>query len=306
MKPSRCLTMETAASSGHIVCLKSAYEFSKMTQPHSEWKWRCESVMDMAIGHGHVSCIDFMRRAGSAWTRSSMTIAALSGKSDVMRYLHENGALWDQMTTGWAVRGDHVDCLKYAHEHGAPWYRGMTALAAKGHLECLIYVHEQGVPWDKMTMSCAFEGHVECMQYAFEHGCSLDSHALLGKFSQGPLDLKCVRFVYDNGSQCTEHTSTIAAQYDQRDCLQFLIERGCRFTADDVDVQRHNMTIAVAMSRRRSTIIIQRAWRAARDAAQHRAVLVIEDAYMTWCCRPGAGRWYKRSLESFRRLHGEI
>lgn len=292
-------SMEHAASIGNVQRLRNAYEHGRVTQTDSRWRWRCDSVMDRAIGHGHVSCIDFMRQEGVAWTRNSMTIAALSGNVEVMRYLHENGARWDHVTTAWAVRGNHLDCLRYAHEHGAPWYPRLTSLAAKGHLECLVYLHEHGVPWDEFTMNCAFEGHVECMRYAHEHGCPWNVSAELGNFSHGPLNLSCVKFAYENGAGCTEHTSTLAAQYDQSDCLQFMIERGCRFRAGDRCVQRYREVIAAALSRMRSAVTIQRAWRAAREATQRKAVGIIEDAYMTWSCRPGAGQWYKRSLESF-------
>lgn len=303
---SPCESMERAAANGHMHCLESWYTSDQACndtpEPLPYFTVRRSRALDTSINYGHLQCVKFLHQQGVPWTAYSMKLAAISRSVEVIKYLHESGVPWDNSTTGLLVREDHLAGLMYAFEHGAPWYPRMTALAAKGHLQCLEYAHEHGAPWDECTMNYAFSGnHLDCLRYAFQNGCIWNAEFQHSKsFAYDRIDLECLKFADECGGKWSEHTTTSAAHCGQSDCLQYLVERGCRYTAMNRDIQKHREVIAIALGRRRSTVMIQRAWRAAREATKRKAVSVIENAYMTWSCRPGAGGWYKRSLESFQ------
>lgn len=221
--------------------------------------------LDHAIEEGDLEGVQAARLQGATWGAQSMWFAVISGNVDLVRTLHEDGVGWHGFSTHDASRG-HLDCLRYAHQHGAEWSRFTTTLAAGGYLECLRYAHEHGASFDHTTMYAAASGHIECLAFAHEHGAIMDDYAT-----------------------CS------AARGDHQDCLTYLVERGCPVRLCE-DTWRNRVTIVRAMTRRRRVVTIQRAWRAIRMATRRRAVAIIEDAYITWACRPGCGSGVCRRL----------
>lgn len=293
-----CESLMSAATKGHIHCLASHV---KRQEQGADQMFLFSSALNKAVEHHQLECIEFLHHAGVPWSALSMELAALSGDINVIKYMYDHGALWDEFTTAWAIHKNSVEILRFAHAHGAPFSPILTALAACGRLECLVYAHEHGAVWHDLTMHNAFSGgHFDCLQYAKEHGCPWDAQLQLPMhFAHRRVDRDCMKYAHKCGSKWNQHTTTSAAKFNQSDCLQFMIERGCNYAALDKDIQRHRDVVLHALKRCRSSIIIQRAWRAAREAAMRKAVSVVEDAYIAWTCRPGAGRWYKRSYESF-------
>lgn len=169
-------------------------------------------------------------------------------------------APWTQLTTFYAA-GGYLDCLRYARSKGAPWNPNTTVNASRGHYECLRFACEDGCPWhDDAMKEAAHHGHMDCLVYGWTHGAS-----------------------------CDQHTVTAAARGDSEESLRFLLENGCRFSGSDVHVQRHSGLVVECMARRGAALVIQRTWRARKEAAERRAVCIIEDAYILWVLPPWGG-----------------
>lgn len=145
----------------------------------------------------------------------------------------------------------------------------------------------EGVPWGERSMWYAVRaGRLDVMRYLHESGVPWNEHSTFDAYS---------------GSLCVSDLATsVAAWLDQVECLQFLVERGCKIDPRGDGVWRHRLAIVHAMARRRAAFVIQARWHAARARVRARAVSVIADAYITWACRPREGLWYRRALESFR------
>lgn len=218
---------------------------------------------------GGLPCVQVMHESGEPWAPDVMTVAAIAGRREVMQYIHAHPPFqWTMDTSYQAARG-HLSCLQFAHENGAPWSPDTTLNACRGNLQCLVYAVEHGCPWHPNAMSvAALDGDFECLEYGWSKGATFD-----------------------------ERTTNAAARGGG--CLQFLLERGCMFSASDRYVRRNVALVVAALTRRNAARLIQRSWRSRKQAVARKAVSVIEDAYMAWACRPSHGSWYRRSCTSF-------
>ncbi|MEW5314942.1 MAG: hypothetical protein WDW38_006401 [Sanguina aurantia] len=301
----RCTKANIAARAGHLQCLREVLlqdpcrAGQVLLAACEAGSWECvqcvcvqaatfglcertwfESVLDSSletcIQAEHLECIRVLIQTGFAFERP-MSKAAWHGKIDAMRCLSNCGVPFGVCVTRKACQQGHVDCLRFAIEQGADWHPTATSSAAReGHLDCLVYAHEHGAPWCDNTVGQAARGQITCLEYAHANGAVMSSNAMY-----------------------------FAARDERCECLRFLVERGGRFERASIsDLQRHTRTITEAWVTRRSARIIQRGWRAAREAKRRHAVGVIEAAFLAWSCRPGVGRWYKRAQEMYL-LHAD-
>lgn len=278
-----------AATTGHVDVM--AYLHENGAEWHRSTTWRAAA--------GHLSCLKYAHENGAPWDEMTTAVSA-NGHLDCLMYAYENGAQWSSATMFCA--SNHLECMIYAHEHEAEWDEGTTGAAARvGNLACLKYAHEHGAPWGGATTYFAAMGHVDCLRYAYDNGAPWSPYTMYMAAWRG--DVACVKFCHEKGHEAWDTGTTFNAnETDNLEVLTYLIEQGCPFSAKPVFVRRNTMIIAVAMSRRRSTITIQRAWRVSRALRRQRAAIVIEDMYLAWSCRPGAGGWYKKARDSFERL----
>lgn len=248
---------------GHLRCIRFLVE-QGVTLPRRAMHW--------VVAAGSLPCVEYLREIGVEWEDDILETAVITGDLKLLMHINEQGQTnWHRspLATFFAAAG-HLDCLRYAHSTGALWHKATTARAAQGHLECLKYANRLGCPWHRFTMDYAAEGHIDCLVYC-----------------------------YSKKAEWGESTTTAAAVRDHADCLQFLVERGCRFSSTCPDIRRNIGTMVSALARRASARVIQRAWRVHKTEIRQRAVSSIEDAYIAWACRPLHGRWYQRARESY-------
>lgn len=184
-----------------------------------------------------------------------------------------------------AAHRGNIECLKYLFESGAVPVSDMKvamsyALTSDhgtsveyqlGQMEVLKYVHEGGAPWSPVSMELlARQGNVACIQYAHQQGVPVTETALWH-------------------AACFNHVA----------CLEYMIENRVTVNASVFHIKRHRMSILGVRLKLRRTRVIQRAWREYVKMKHARAVKIIEDAFITWACRPGRGCWYQKSLTHF-------
>lgn len=239
----------------------------------------CCPTMERAIQRGHDGCLaraDRRSSCGQSQMIAYMQDACVLGHLGCLRYLLSRLEGLDRghasMTFALicAVSNGRMDCIRYLHEQAVPWASCITSSAAmSGRVDVLAYVSEQGAPWCSTTTAfCCKAGGFECLKYAHGHGATL--------------------------SKCAVWR---AATFDLLDCLEFLVLQGCAIGTYGC-LKRHRDLIGATMSRRRAVVCIQRGWRYSREVKRRRAAHIIEDAYITWACRPGTGSWYKRAHRS--------
>lgn len=260
------IPMQIAARNGHLQCLKAAHEKEPYLTP-----LKLNHLLTNACRSGNLGCIRYISDLGAVWHPWALNCTVRSGSLDCVMFAHENGqSVKNDYILDLAARSGSVDIMRYLYENGAEWSRKTAFYAASaGFVECLQYAHENDAPWLSNIMQASAD-NIECLRYVYENGGRLDADAL--------------------------HS---AASNDNLECIEFMVERSCPFDRNLECVRRNRTTVAQGMSRRRSAQIIQKGWRVAREASRRRAVSVIEDAFITWSCRPGTGNWFKRSSESF-------
>ena len=164
-------------------------------------------LVSSAASNGHLECLKYAHENGCPWNELSdlFYAAAANGHLECLKYLHEKGCPWDEWTCSEAARNGHLECLEILRTKTEMSRKRMgvqdtcSNAAKNGHLECLKYLHENGCPWDKYTcqVAAALNGQLECLKYAHENGCPLcDSAAESGH-------LECLKYAHENGCHWT-------------------------------------------------------------------------------------------------------
>ncbi|MEW5314926.1 MAG: hypothetical protein WDW38_006385 [Sanguina aurantia] len=273
---SRCTreTMEhladVACQVGSAKCLREICEHAAKTSV----KLVVWNGLSFALRDDHLDCIRTLLEMGVG-IHNAMQNAARFNHLPAMRLMKEFGVPFTDLAVWGASKHGHLECLIYAREQGAPWYPTTTSVAAACRdMACLVYAHEHGAPWCENTALFATRGYggVAALEYALDHGAELSPLA-----------------------------TQAAAYLDRGGHLRVLVERGCPYSdPSSTHIRRNRDSVLEGRTRRRSAITIQRAWRTTLDARRRRAVAVIEDAYITWSCRPHVGRWYVRTCQNFQ------
>lgn len=276
-----------------------------MTRPCS-----CETLLG-AASRGRGACVRRFQQnspLSEPELTEALSSACLVGDLDCITFLAGCGAQFDQFSVFWLIYRRRLPCVQFLHSHGVPWTQHvMSDAAMSGDVQMMKYIYER-IPLPEQTHAFSnpettfyASTNLECLQYTLSHGCQWH-HAAMIRAAEGHLD--CLQYCYDHGAQWDTLTSSSAAcraseRPDYCACLVFLVERGCPIAPSDRFIQKNRGVIALAMARRRAAKVIQLAWRSQKRAAACKAVSIIEDAYIKWTCRPGAGQWYQRSLRSF-------
>jgi len=69
-------------------------------------------------------------------------------------------------------------------------------IAAKGHLNCLKYAHNKGCNIICVCSSAAEEGYIECLKYGYENGDIIDISTYLGAIQFNNID--CLNYIIEN------------------------------------------------------------------------------------------------------------
>jgi hypothetical protein len=175
---------------------------------------------------------------------------------ECLKYAHENGCPWDEVTCTNAVINDSLACLRYAHENGCPWgpeaymnarassacYRYLRdndcpegeasciAAAKAGDLARLKVLHESGCTINRLVWEAAVEGnHLHVVKYLIGH--DLPMSALICDTAVRVSSLSCLKYLKEQGCECTDWTLRLAASSRQSiDCFTYLVDEGCGVT----------------------------------------------------------------------------
>lgn len=273
----------------------------------------CSTIKGAAL-RGHVKCvtrIHLVTPLNAAGLMDALADACTVGDLECIEYLYSCGAKFDEYAKFWLIFRGRLPCVRFLHEHGEPWSQNVMAEAAmSGRVEIMRYifdhmpVSEQALAfWNPETTFYAAR-NIECLQYADRQGCQWHT-ATMDRAAEG--HLACLQYCYAHGASWSERTTSSSANLASdikayAECLQFLVERGCRFCSTDYYIRKNRLIIADAMTRRRAARILQLAWRAKKEAEARHAVSVIQDFYLSWACRPVTGLFYMRSMQSFHAL----
>lgn len=284
-------------------------------------------TINAAASQGQLECLKYAISHGSPQCHAAMFYAAQGGHLECLKYLFVNGGSLCEHTFAATAEG-HLDCLRFAHENGAKWTANVTNAASKGHLQCLKFAHEHNAPWTRSTMEITADGHLDCLKYAHTHGCNWTRTGTEAKVAARNGHFDCLKYVLDNGAllpndyitlifdwhyTCPGYDynsliphqglfETIDGRFNQcghLKCLSYMIDKDTQVTVDSFRDAVYKRLVAMAMRRSLSASIIQRSWKRMKLEQKRHAVSVIENAYITWACRPGHGIWYVRHLESF-------
>jgi len=159
-------TCTTAATHGHVVCLKQAVRLG--------FRLNANAASAAARG-GHLQCLKSLTRNQARITLTAFIAAALHDRLDCLRYLCESKDTYKDSidVCVLATQGGSVRCLHYLVQNG---YRMdklcHIAAASGGYVPCMQYLHENRCPWDEQTMYVAARsGSLACLLYAYDNGC---------------------------------------------------------------------------------------------------------------------------------------
>lgn len=275
-----CTNARDAIQSGHLECLSSALEEGHFTS--------LGALVEQACFMGSIKCLE-------------ETIAFFARAPTTGRVPHDSYDLSDSFPNAFdiAIKERHIDCVRLicrCMNFGFP--NPIQMVADEGDLDSMKWLHEQGdVINDYALHTASRHGHLECMRYAHEQGGAGWSYLTACGPAQGHLD--ALKYAHGKGAKLNESVIMEAARGDHLECLQYIIESGCKYPVNDSHIRRNKVTIIKGLVRRRSAATIVRAWRTFKMNKRMKAVSLIEDAFITWSCRPGEGRWYKKALASF-------
>lgn len=270
----------------------------------------CNSLV-FAATRGHVACVRRFHQdslPSMADLVQALACACSKGNLECIKFLVGCGGQVDSFSVFWLIYRGRLPCVQFLHEHGIPWTPNvMSEAAMSGDVQMMTYIYEHMSPTEQEGAFLNPEAtyyaakNLECLKYALSHGC-LWHPATMMRAAEGHLD--CLQYCYEQGTDWSARTTSAAAWLaadceNYCACLVFLVERGCLISTSDCYITKNRVVIAQAMRRRRAAKVIQLAWLAKKRATACRAVSVIEDAYIKWTCRPGAGQWYQRALLSF-------
>lgn len=161
-------TTLSAASKGHLNCLRYLHEEAKCVWPEAR-------ILQVIVKENHVDCL---------------------------RYVHEAGCILYENLFKLAIgKDDQTECFEYLVKHGCPASAETAVWAATvNNLKCLRYLHENCCPWNERVVNKAASlGHVDCLQFALNHGCpdDLSGFALSAAVCGGHLD--CVTLLVEAG-----------------------------------------------------------------------------------------------------------
>eukprot|EP00611_Tribonema_gayanum_P016827 TRINITY_DN2925_c0_g1_i1.p1 TRINITY_DN2925_c0_g1~~TRINITY_DN2925_c0_g1_i1.p1 ORF type:complete len:420 (+),score=73.24 TRINITY_DN2925_c0_g1_i1:195-1454(+) len=196
------------------------------------------AACSLAAESGRLDVLRWVRGIGCPWSGDFYPAAARGGNVHVLAYAHENGCpLLESRslcTTGdRAAAGGHLDVLRWLQDHGCALTAGaMSQAAGGGHMNAMRWLPEQGHYLMRWTLAdAAGGGHLDMVQWLRQEGCPWDEEACSSAARGGHLNV--LRWLRQEPQGCPwgANTCAAAAECGSLKMLQWLREEGCPWNA---------------------------------------------------------------------------
>ena len=168
----------------------------------------------------------------------SITSLYLTQQVSIMPFLRINAYVFFNMYEDFACtkalyENDSLELLMELHEIGCPITSSVCMECAKiGNLKCLQYACKKCDELNSyLFVEVALYGHLECLKYLYEESengniyPADDQVVCIAAAMRG--HLHCLKYLYENGHQWNESIYTICKEYEQSECLKFVMEHKC-------------------------------------------------------------------------------
>lgn len=191
--------------------------------------WVCYT----AASKGHLHCLKKAHEAGLPWTKLVCNIAAEKGNLTCLEYAHQQGCLLGDTTVQNAAIYGHLKCLHFAVEHKCNVDEEIFhCTIVNNHSKCLRYLclNASHPPSSNMRMhvkTAAVLGRLACLRLLHRYGWPIDSSTLWDSCD----DFACLTYVWrviDQqywGGYPTFLESAAAGGDD--DCVIWAVQHGC-------------------------------------------------------------------------------
>ena len=164
-------------------------------------------------------------------------IAALRGRTEVLKWATSSGCHCDEGSFTAAAKGGHIETLLWIKEEGArviddTYHCAVRCAAEQGHLHVIMWAKVNGYSNDEGDV-CAYAakgGQMEVLRWAKATGLPLDSWAFALAAEAGQLE--AMSWLKDNGCPFDEWTCRAAARGGQLEALRWLRGNGCPCDSD--------------------------------------------------------------------------
>jgi Ankyrin repeats (3 copies) len=188
-------------------------------------------------------------RRGMPWSDDVLRGIAMSGNLRNMQwarrkhterwsaYLADCMRPWPADIADFAAASGNVNMVRLLHEQKAKFTAETSVRAVKpGRLHMVQYLHGQGCPVNLQTTIAAAEcGALDIVQFLHSSDCVFSmEHALSEATNSGHLHV--VKWLVQHGAELSNSTLEAAASCGHSELCQYLMERGCVWTAEITDI----------------------------------------------------------------------
>lgn len=150
---------------GDLKCFKYVFE----NMPKEIYN---HNVCATAASRGHIECLKWAIENGLKCSVAASAYAAQNGHLECLKYLHTNGIKIHSQICEYAAYNKTAECLCWAHKNGYEMFSEVYSIAERhGNLECIRYAYENGVVWRKPDIGQSlYYGRLEIIKYIYEKG----------------------------------------------------------------------------------------------------------------------------------------
>ena len=162
---------------------------------------------------------------------------AATNKLELLKWAREvKHCEWNEWTINKAAYKGNLEMLKYCFDNDCPCdeEKSCELAADGGHLDCLRFLFEKVKPSrdteEEIAIQATCGGHVEILKYFVEERKIADvvkSDCVTSAAVFGHLD--CIKYLVEEAKVPLHHWEDIAyaRYYEQRECENYLLEKGC-------------------------------------------------------------------------------
>lgn len=217
-----------AAANGYLSCLKCLFEHG--CPPSLK-------ISAAAASFGHVECLKYAHKQGCPMNKATMN----GTKSlDCIKYMREHGVKWDaRRLIEQAISEELFDHLQYFRDQGLVFkaeYLPGSACTSDG--EMLRFLYERGAPVTEATVRSDIipNNLLTCLKIAIEFGYQPNEVDCAVAAAYGVRSMECLQLLHEMKCPWDASACFNAARSGQPSTLQYLLDNGCPFGAEAMEV----------------------------------------------------------------------